>query len=208
MRYAGGFVGPKSGLACFLLQDAQYGLYIYNVKHYHLQVLLGLLWLFPVQVMKAQEESFESFMQTKREEFVLTEDMKAAEKSYNEKILERMKIHLKNGFGIYQEDRVTLIAGKDRSVYIPLVKGQWYHFVYVGDPHAEKISVNLFLDGLGYVVNDRLKPQQTGEYWSEFSFICPQSGMYELMLFQRCGIIRPLSYLTVFQKSLQDETLN
>ncbi|QLH45791.1 MAG: hypothetical protein HWD58_09320 [Bacteroidota bacterium] len=28
---------------------------------------------------------FESFMQTKREEFVLTEDMKAAEKSYNEK---------------------------------------------------------------------------------------------------------------------------
>lgn len=178
------------------------------VKHYLLSGILGLLLGCVPQIVLAQEESFESFMQSKRETFVLTDDMKAAEISYNEKILERMKVHLKNGFGIYQEDRVTLIAGKDRSVYIPLVKGQWYHFVYVGDPHAEKISVNLFLDGLGYVVNDRLKPQQTGEYWSEFSFICPQSGLYELMLFQRCAISRPLSYLTVFQKSLQSESLN
>lgn len=162
--------------------------------------LFAFFLLIPFSGM-AQEEDFDQFLSEKPQKLEITDEMKEAERSYNEKILEQIAIHRKNGFEIYKEDRVALIAGQDRSVYITLEEGQWYHFVYVGDPHAGKISVNLFLEGVGDFVNDRLKPQQDGEFWSEFSFLCPQTGNYELSFFQRCPISRPLSYLTVFRRT-------
>jgi len=163
-------------------------------------ILITLFLLIPIWGL-SQEKEFNNFLSEKPQKLEITEEMKEAERSYNEKILERIAIHRKNGFEIYKEDRVALLAGQDRSVYITLEEGQWYQFVYVGDPHAGKISVNLFLEGVGDFVNDRLKPQQDGEFWSEFSFLCPQTGNYELSFFQRCPISRPLSYLTVFRRT-------
>lgn len=128
------------------------------------------------------------------------EELNTSVRTYNEKINELQALHVKNGFGVYKEQRIPLQSGIEHVILLKLVAGSWYHFSYVGDPNSDKINATLFKEGVGDLVQARIQVAQQKEFWVEFSFICPQSGIYELTLRQKCPISRPLSYLTVFQK--------
>lgn len=129
------------------------------------------------------------------------EEMNESVKLYNEKINEFNNIHTKDGFTIYKEQRIPLQSGNEHVLLIQLTAGTWYHFSYVGDPNAEKIKTYLFKEGIGDLVQARIYPNKQLEFWTEFSFIPPQSGIYELSLYQKCSISRPLSYLTIYKKT-------
>ncbi|HPI53820.1 MAG TPA: hypothetical protein PLU10_03955 [Chitinophagaceae bacterium] len=128
------------------------------------------------------------------------QELNTSVRTYNEKINELQTLHTKNGFGVYKEQRIPLQSGIEHVILLKLVAGSWYHFSYVGDPNSDKINATLFKEGIGDLVQARIQVAQQKEFWVEFSFICPQSGIYELTLRQKCPISRPLSYLTVFQK--------
>ncbi len=127
-------------------------------------------------------------------------EMNESVKLYNEKINEFNRIHAKDGFAVYKEQRIPVQSGNEYVLLIQLTAGTWYHFSYVGDPNSEKIKTYLFKEGVGDLVQARIYPNKQSEFWTEFSFIPPQSGIYELSLFQKCSISRPLSYLTVYKK--------
>lgn len=128
------------------------------------------------------------------------QELNTSVRTYNEKINELQSLHTKNGFGVFKEQRIPLQSGIEHVLLLKLVAGSWYHFSYVGDPNSDKINATLFKEGIGDLVQARIHVAQQKEFWIEFSFICPQSGIYELTLRQKCPISRPLSYLTVFQK--------
>ena len=133
---------------------------------------------------------------------LLSGDMKEAVKTYNLKINELYDKHTKNGFVVYKEQKLPMQANLDFVINFKLIAGSWYHFSFVGDPSSSKIKAVLFKEGFGDMVQARLFVDRENEFWTEFSFICPQTGIYELSLFQKNEISRPLSYLTIFKKTL------
>ena len=120
---------------------------------------------------------------------------------YNSKINEIIQKNTQNGFSIIKEEKLPLRSEIDMVVILPLYAGDWYHFSFVGDPSAVKIKATLFLEGYGDLVQDKIIVRRENEFWTEFSFMCPQSGNYELTLYQKAEISRPLSYLTLFKKN-------
>lgn len=137
---------------------------------------------------------------------LLTAEMKENIILYNSKINEVIERNTLNGFKIIKEEKLPIRSDIDMVVILPLYAGDWYHFSFVGDPSAQKIKATLFLEGFGDLVQDRIIVRRENEFWTEFSFLCPQSGNYELTLYQKSDISRPLSYLTVFKKEDLIET--
>ena len=133
----------------------------------------------------------------------LTPELEENVRLYNDKINELFTQTSQNHFHIVKEEKLPLRSGLDLVLNIPLYEGDWYHFCFVGDPGSDKIKATLFLEGYGDLVQDRIVVRREHEFWTEFSFMCPQSGLYELRLFQKCDIPRPLSYLMVFKKDNQ-----
>lgn len=133
----------------------------------------------------------------------ITPEMQENIRLYNSKIEELIAKHNSNGFKIIQEEKLPLRSGNEMIIHMPLYEGDWYHFCFIGDPSSEKIKATLFLEGLGDLIQDKLIVRKENEFWTEFSFICPRSGSYELTLFQKNEISRPLSYLTVFKKVIE-----
>jgi len=140
--------------------------------------------------------SLTSFAQTTE----VTPEMKESVRLYNAKINELIDRHSKNGFTIIKESKLPLRNAIDMVIHVPLHEGDWYHFCFVGDPTSRKIKATLFLNGLGDLVQDRIIVRRENEFWTEFSFICPQTGNYELTLFQKAEVSKPLSYLTIFKR--------
>ena len=136
----------------------------------------------------------------------ITSEMKENISQYNAKINELIERNTLNGFKIIREEKLPIRSDIDMVVILPLYAGDWYHFSFVGDPSAQKIKATLFLEGFGDLVQDRIIVRRENEFWTEFSFLCPQSGNYELTLYQKSDISRPLSYLTVFKKEEFIET--
>ncbi len=133
----------------------------------------------------------------------ITAEMQQHVELYNAKINELIDKHTKNGFAILSEEKLPMRSNIDMVVHIPLHAGNWYHFCFIGDPGADKIKANLFLEGLGDFVADRIVVRREHEFWTEFSFMCTYNGSYELTLNQKAEISRPLSYLVVFQKTTE-----
>ena len=131
----------------------------------------------------------------------ITTQMKMDMESYNAKINELIAVHTGNGFHIKREERLPLVTGENTHINIQLVEGHWYHFAFVGDPSASTIKVALFLDGIGEIISDRVHPNKEQPFWTEFSYICPRSGLYELSLMQKTKIDKPLSYILLFEKT-------
>ena len=129
----------------------------------------------------------------------ITPEMQENVKLYNAKIDELIDRTSKNGFHIVREEKLHLRNNIDMIVNIQLLEGNWYHFCFVGDPSSTKVKATLFMEGIGDLVQDRIKVKRENEFWTEFSFICPQSGNYEFTVCQKAPVERPLSYLTVFK---------
>lgn len=124
---------------------------------------------------------------------------------YNQKINELVAIHEGNGFKINKELRVPMRSKTSVVLNFPMRAGKWYHFAFVGDPGSTKIKLNLYFEGQGDYVQDKIMVQRDHEFWTEFSFICPQTGMYELELMQKSSIQKPLAYLMIFEKMQTSE---
>jgi hypothetical protein len=121
---------------------------------------------------------------------------------YNEKINELIAVNEQKGFKITQEKKLPMRDNVDMVVILELVKDNLYHFCFVGDPSAHKIKATLFLEGLGDIIQDRIIVKKQQEFWTQFSFRCPETAHYELSLYQDTPIDRPLAYLTVFRHPL------
>ncbi len=121
-------------------------------------------------------------------------------KLYNEKINELLDVHTGNGFRLNREQRIPMNDAVTNIINMTLEEGMWYHFVFVGDPSYDKLKVTLFKEGIGDFVQDRIK-KKNKEYWTEFSFICPVTGVYEFTCFQRGDMKKPLAYLMLFDRA-------
>lgn len=134
------------------------------------------------------------------------QDLTLAEKKannvrlYNQLIDEAIKVHTGNDFLLHREQRIPMKDKVGNIVNIPLEAGNWYHFVFIGDPSCKKLKVSLFKEGIGDFVTDRTG-RRKGEFYSEFSFICRISGMYEFTCMQKGDMPNPLAYLMLFRKN-------
>lgn len=162
--------------------------------------MLASLFFLSSMFVEAQEYFDSQATSTKSEALIITPEMKKAEIDYNEKIVELYNHYTNKGFALQKESRINAETRKESQVRMQLNQGEWYHFTFVGDPLSDKIKVKLFLDGAGTMVEDILRVNQTNEFWTEFSFICPATGIYEFSMQQNSSISRPLSYLMLFAK--------
>ena len=131
----------------------------------------------------------------------ITPEMAQNVTRYNAKIDELIGRALANGFRIVREEKLHLRNNVDMLLNISLMEGTWYHFCFIGDPSSTKVKATLFKEGVGDLVQDRIKVKREHEFWTEFSFVCPQSGNYEFIVSQKGPFARPLSYLAVFKKN-------
>lgn len=124
------------------------------------------------------------------------------ERVFNETINEAIKVHTANNFLLYKEQRIPMKNRVGNIVNISLDAGQWYHFVFIGDPSCRKLKVTLFKEGIGDFVTDRTG-EKNDEFATEFSFIAPITGIYEFTCFQKGEMENPLAYLMLFKKNAQ-----
>lgn len=120
-------------------------------------------------------------------------------KQYNAVIDSLYKLHIHNGLRLVKDNKLPMHDGIETVMHIPLMAGDAYHFVFVGDPDSRKIKLTLFKEGQGDYIQDKIMVKQDGVFWSQFSFACPETGDYELSLFQRSAQPNPLSYLMLFK---------
>jgi hypothetical protein len=121
---------------------------------------------------------------------------------YNNLINEAIKVHTGNNFMLYKEQRIKMQNREGKIIHMDLEAGQWYHFVFIGDPSCKKLKVTLFKEGVGDFVTDKTGSRNE-EFYTEFSFIAPVSGMYEFTCFQKGEMDNPLAYLMLFKKNGQ-----
>ena len=140
-------------------------------------------------------------LQCKSQSKQITPEMAQNVTRYNAKIDELIGRALTNGFRIVREEKLHLRNNVDMLLNISLMEGTWYHFCFIGDPSSTKVKATLFKEGVGDLVQDRIKVKREHEFWTEFSFVCPQSGNYEFIVSQKGPFARPLSYLAVFKKN-------
>ena len=130
----------------------------------------------------------------------ITEEMKENVILYNAKINELIEKNLANGFDLVKEEKLPMRNNIDLILHVNLREGNLYRICFVGDPGSVKVKTTLFLEGIGDIVQDRIKVRRENEFWTEFSFLCPQTGNYELSLLQKSSLPRPLSYMMIFRK--------
>lgn len=121
-------------------------------------------------------------------------------KIFNETINEAIKVHSSNNFTLFKEQRIPMKDKIANIINVQLDAGQWYHFVFIGDPSCKKLKVTLFKEGIGDFVTDRTG-DKNGEFATEFSFIAPITGIYEFSCFQKGEMEKPLAYLMLFKKN-------
>jgi hypothetical protein len=120
-------------------------------------------------------------------------------KLFNETINEAIKVHTAHDFTLYKEQRIPMRDKVGNIINIQMDGGQWYHFVFIGDPSTKKLKVTLFKEGIGDFVTNRIDKE--GEFATEFSFIAPVTGIYEFTCFQKGEMESPLAYLMLFKKN-------
>jgi hypothetical protein len=120
-------------------------------------------------------------------------------KQYHEVIDSLYNLHIHNGLTLVKDNKLPMHDGIETVMHIPLMAGDAYHFVFVGDPDSRKIKLTLFKEGQGDYIQDKIMVKQDGVFWSQFSFACPETGDYELTLYQRSAQPNPLSYLMLFK---------
>lgn len=117
----------------------------------------------------------------------------------SKKAKELSLLHQQRGFVLYKTGTIQSRINEEYPVFIQLEAGRWYHFVLVADPRVKKVVMRLGMPGLGDFITDKFKPEQGDSFWTEFSFVCPQSGKYLLTLFQKSQESFPF-HITILQR--------
>ncbi len=105
------------------------------------------------------------------------------------------------GFVTYKASYLDMHRNTEFPIFVELKAGSWYQFIIVGDPEAKKIEVKLGIEGIGDFITDKFKPQDTEEYYTQFSFICPRNGRYLLTLFQKGSTEKMLAHIAIMQRN-------
>ena len=121
-----------------------------------------------------------------------------------QKASELTRLHQQRGFIVYKTGTIQSRINEEYPVFIQLEAGRWYHFVLVTDPRVKKFIMRLGFPGIGDFITDKFKPEQGDSFWTEFSFVCPQSGNYLLTFFQKSQESFPV-HITILQRPLSQQ---
>ena len=128
------------------------------------------------------------------------------------KMREMYAHYLKDDFKIFRKANLNMKPKTEFPVYLQLTRGKMYHFMMFFDPTTERVEMKLGKEGVGHIITDKFYPLnkkgKKGYFFTEFSFICPQSGTYLLTLFQKTGKKKPIAQMCVFQKVGPDGSNN
>lgn len=156
-----------------------------NTTRYTLAILLFL-------------SSFTSFAQQVKKDEVT--------KQFEEKVSELYTKYKVDGFVTYKGGNLNMEKNTEFPIYMELTEGRWYQFAVIGDPEAKKIEMKLGLEGVGEIITDKFKTENTNEYWTTFSFICPRSGKYLMTFYQRGSKKNMHGHVAIMQRPRQTES--
>lgn len=105
-----------------------------------------------------------------------------------------------DGFVTYKGADINMEKNTEFPIWVDLQEGRWYQFCVIGDPEATKFEMKLAKADFGNIVTDKFKDKKTGEYWTQFSFVCPRSGRYLLTFFQRGHDKNLLGHVAILQR--------
>lgn len=120
--------------------------------------------------------------------------------AFKSKVSELYTKYKLDGFVTYKGGDIPMENRTEFPIFVDLEEGSWYQFVVVGDPNATKFEMKLGLEGVGDFITDKFKPDNTNEYWTQFSFICPRSGRYLLTFYQRGAGKEMLGHVGILQR--------
>ncbi len=126
-------------------------------------------------------------------------------KEFENKITELYTKYKVDGFVTYKGGTINMQKNTEFPIFMELQAGRWYQFAVIGDPEAKKIEMKLGMEGVGDFITDKFKPENTNEFWTTFSFICPRSGRYLLTFFQKGSKRDMKGHVAVLQRPIQTE---
>lgn len=126
-------------------------------------------------------------------------------KAFSSKVSELYTKYKTDGFITYKGGDIKMEKNTEFPIFVELVEGRWYQFVVVGDPEARKLEMKLGMEGIGDIVTDKFQTDDTNEYWTQFSFICPRSGRYLLTFYQKGPKKDLLGHVAILQRPNRTE---
>ncbi len=127
------------------------------------------------------------------------------DKAFNNKVSELYTKYKTDGFVTYKGGDIKMQKNTEFPIFVELVEGRWYQFVVVGDPEARKLEMKLGMEGIGDIVTDKFQTDDTNEYWTQFSFICPRSGRYLMTFYQKGPKKDLLGHVAILQRPNRTE---
>jgi hypothetical protein len=121
-------------------------------------------------------------------------------KQFNNKVSELYTKYKTDGFETYKGGTINMEKNTEFPIFVELKEGRWYQFMVVGDPESKKIEMKLGLEGVGDFITDKFKTENTNEYWTQFSFVCPRSGRYLLTFYQKGPKKDMLGHVAILQR--------
>ena len=126
-------------------------------------------------------------------------------KEFDNKVSQLYTQYKIDGFVTYKGGTINMERNTEFPIMMELQEGRWYQFAVIGDPEAKKIEMKLGLEGIGDIITDKFKTENTNEYWTTFSFICPRSGRYLMTFYQKGNKKNLLGHVAVLQRPKQTE---
>ena len=128
-------------------------------------------------------------------------------KKYADSIDGSHNFFLEKGYKVYRAATLNMKKNTEFPVYIDLFKGKLYHFLVFADDESEKVILKMGKEGWGDIITYKFKPSKTGEFFTEFSYICPESGRFLFLLYQRGSKKKPFAHISVLQKVTGDKNV-
>ncbi len=125
--------------------------------------------------------------------------------SFDNKVAELYTKYKTDGFVTYKGGTINMERNTEFPIFVELKEGRWYQFVVVGDPEAKKLEMKLGLEGVGHIITDKFKTENTNEYWTQFSFVCPRDGRYLLTFYQKGNKKEMLGHVGILQRPNKTE---
>lgn len=158
------------------------------MKNTLLFLLTGLFLFNSVQSVQAQ---------SKTSEF----DIRTAPQFWQDAIqAEYDKYTKKDNFLVYQKTSRLADRNTELPVLVQMFKGRLYHFMIFTDPSVQKVQMKLGKRGVGHILTDKFWPQRDGEFYTDFTYVCSQTGYYLLTVWQRGGKKKQMTHIAVLQK--------
>jgi hypothetical protein len=126
----------------------------------------------------------------------------ARESLFHEKINELCTKYNQEGFVTFKRGDLKMERNTEQPIFMQLTEGRWYNFIIVGDPIATKFEMKLGMAGYGDFITDKFRNEKTGEFWTNFSFVCPRTGKYLMTFFQKGHHKDLMGHVAILQKPI------